>query len=79
MRSFQAAKSKVKSKSDKGDDYITRNEYRWLLYYVRQYYEYWIAFDEIDTDEDRRIGMDEFAKAIPKMEEWGIDMSNPQA
>ena len=23
--------------------------------------------------------MDEFAKAIPKMEEWGIDMSNPQA
>ena len=23
--------------------------------------------------------MDEFACAIPKMEEWGIDMSDPQA
>ena len=79
MRAFQAAKNKVKTKGEHGEDYVEKREYRWLLYYIRQYYEYWLAFDEIDTDEDRRVGMDEFSCAIPKMEDWGIDMSDPQA
>ena len=55
MRAFQAAKNKLVSKNAHGDDYVSRAEFRYLLMYLRQYYEYWVAFDEIDTDDDRRI------------------------
>ena len=50
MRAFQAAKNKVKSKSKHGKDYIEKNEYRWLLKYLRQYYEIFIAFNRIDKN-----------------------------
>ena len=79
MRAFMAAKNKVKSKSQYGDDYVTKGEYRWLLQYMRMYFEYWVAFDAIDTDDDRRIGMDEFAQGVEQMSKWGIDMSDPAA
>ena len=35
MRAFTAAKTKVKAKSQYGDDYITKGEYRFLLKYLR--------------------------------------------
>ena len=35
--------------------------------YLRQYYEYWVAFDEIDKNDDRRISFEEFSKAIPTL------------
>ncbi len=79
MRAFQTAKTKVKSKSPHGDDYITKGEYRYLLKYLRQYYEYWVAFDKIDTNDDRRVSHTEFVQAKPELEKWGIDMSHPQA
>ena len=77
MRAFQAAKTKVKAKTKYGDDYVTKGEYRFLLKYLRQYYEYWVAFDRIDTNDDRRVSYDEFMQAIPMMERWNIDMSDP--
>lgn len=58
---------------------IDKSEYKYLLKYIRQYYEYWVMFDRIDTDDDRRISFDEFKKAAPKMACWGIDMSDPRA
>lgn len=67
MRAFSSAKNKLKSKNSYGDDYVSRAEFRYLLMYLRQYYEYWIAFDEIDTNDDRRISLEEFVKAYPTM------------
>ena len=55
LRAFTAAKTKVKSKSIYGDDYIQKKEYRYLMKYLRMYYEYWVAFSMIDTDGDKRI------------------------
>lgn len=78
IRAFNKAKTMSKSTNEYGDDYVTKSEYRWLLYYLRQYFELWVAFDEIDTDDDRRVGFTEFTAAIPKLEEWGIDMSDPE-
>ncbi len=79
MRAFQAAKTKVKAKTKYGDDYVTKGEYRFLLKYLRQYYEYWVAFDRIDTNDDRRVSYEEFMQAIPQLERWNIDMSDPRA
>ena len=77
MRAFITAKTKVAAKSKYGDDYITKGEYRFLLKYLRQYYEYWVAFDRIDTNDDRRVSHSEFIQAIPELKKWGIDMSHP--
>lgn len=60
MRAFQAAKNKVTSKSKHGKDYVEKAEYRFLLKYLRQYYEYWVAFDRINQDDDRRLSYEEF-------------------
>ena len=78
MRAFQAAKTMVKTKSAHGDDYVTKGEFRYLLKYLRQYFEYWVAFDRIDTDDDRRVSHAEFLQARPHLEKWGIDMSQPE-
>ena len=79
MRAFNSAKTKVKSKSKHADDYISKGEFRYLLLYLRQYYEYWVAFDRIDSDDDRRIAYKEFIKGKDMFEKWGIDMSDPKA
>ena len=55
MRAYQAAKNKLKAKSKVGDDYVSKAEFRYFLQYLRQYYEYWLAFDKIDSNDDRRI------------------------
>ena len=77
MRAFQAAKVKGASRSKYSNDYVEKSEYRWLLLYLRQYYEYWVAFERIDSNHDRRVTHVEFMKAVPIMSQWGIDMSNP--
>lgn len=78
MRAHQSAKNKLKSKNSFGDDYVSKAQFRFLLSYLRQYYEYWVGFDRIDTDDDRRIDFDEFKKAIPMMKKWGITINDPQ-
>jgi hypothetical protein len=53
MRAFTIAKTKVKSKSSVGDDYITKGaEFRYMLKYLRQYYEFFVAFNKVDTGKD---------------------------
>ena len=65
LRAFNAAKDKVKGKSKYSKDYIEKKEYRLLLKYLRQYFEYWVAFDQLDLDSDRRITFKEFTKGSP--------------
>lgn len=79
IRAFTAAKAYKKSTNEYGDDFIVKAEYRILLKYLRMYYEMWVAFDQIDTSDDRRVSINEFTKAVPKMQEWGLDMSDPEA
>lgn len=58
MRAYQTAKNKLKAKSKVGDDYVSKAEFRFFLQYLRQYYEYWVAFSQMDTNQDRRISKD---------------------
>jgi Ca2+-binding EF-hand superfamily protein len=76
MRAYMAARDKLKSKNSHGDDYVSKGEFKYLLKYLRQYYEYFLAFDKVDTDDDRRIDKDEFAKAVPIMKNWGIEIND---
>ena len=76
MRAFNAAKDCVKSNSIHGANYVEKAEFRYLLKYLRQYFEYWIAFDRIDTDKDQRISFNEFKQAKEIMWNWGINISD---
>jgi hypothetical protein len=58
MRAFTAAKNLVnsaKAKTYDEDDFVSKGEFRLLLKYLKIYFEIWVAFDCIDTGDDRKI------------------------
>jgi calcium-binding protein 1/2/4/5 len=83
MRAFQAAKSAHNAKSggsdDLGPDFVQRIEFRLLLVYLGKYFEIWQMFEEIDNSDDHRITIDEFKKALPQIEAWGVKVDDPDA
>jgi Ca2+-binding EF-hand superfamily protein len=79
IKAFQASKNKVKSTNQHGKDYVSQAEFRYLLSYLRQYYEYWVAFERVDKDHDKRVTLTEFKAAVPIMNRWNIKISNPEA
>ncbi|KAK3251352.1 hypothetical protein CYMTET_39307 [Cymbomonas tetramitiformis] len=79
MRAFQAAKGVHNSKSTLGPDFIERIEFRLLLVYLRQYFELYQMFDEVDSSDDRRVSLDEFLAAQDKIKSWGLDIADPEA
>eukprot|EP00994_Dinema_validum_P004470 NODE_2522_length_682_cov_69.417062_g2064_i0.p1 GENE.NODE_2522_length_682_cov_69.417062_g2064_i0~~NODE_2522_length_682_cov_69.417062_g2064_i0.p1 ORF type:complete len:198 (+),score=82.26 NODE_2522_length_682_cov_69.417062_g2064_i0:58-594(+) len=80
MRAYQAARA-VGNKRGRceDDDYVERAEFRLLLVYLRQFFELNIMFSSVDTTDDRRISLDEFRAAVPKLSEWGVEVSDPEA
>ncbi len=72
-----AAKSISKAKTSHSNDYITKGEeFRYLFKFLRQYYEFFIAFNKIDNGQDQRVDKQEFLQAKPLLGKWGIDTSN---
>ena len=79
IRAFNASKHAVKTKSKHGPDYIERAEFRLLLQYLRQYYEYYQAFARIDTGDDNRVDLKEFIAAKASIEKWVGKIADPVA
>ena len=79
IRAFNAAKNKIKGKSKHSDDYVEWLEFRILLVYLRQYFEYYVMFCRIDTSDDFKVDINEFKKAIPTLEKWGVKIADPVA
>jgi hypothetical protein len=71
LRAFSAAKG-INTAASNNDDYIEFTEFRMFLSYLKKYAELWQLFDQIDVEGDRRINLDEFTKAIPKLMEYGV-------
>lgn len=71
----------VKSRGIKLDpaEYIEKTEFRALLCYLRGYTSCFQVFDMIDSDQDRRISLEEFKAAAPLLTKIGMDASNPEA
>eukprot|EP00116_Pleurobrachia_bachei_P012924 sb/3473186/ len=72
MRAFQIAKNCTKSKRSDGvgEDYIEKREFRYFLLSLRQYFEYFVAFERIDEGGDRRVNLEEFVASKDKIEAW---------
>jgi hypothetical protein len=50
---FNSTKHGTKTNDIYLKDYLEKHQFRRFLKYIRQYYEYWVAFDTIDLDGDR--------------------------
>lgn len=75
-RAFHAARDAV----DGDPKYVTRGEeFRLLLVYLVRYFELLVAFNRIDTNDDRRIGRAEFERALPLLASWGVGVHDPEA
>jgi len=71
-RAFHHARKISKKESEHGDDYIEFCEFRIFLYMLRQFFEYYQAFDRLDTEDDGRINKEEFTASAVKdsLEKW---------
>lgn len=79
IRAFNAVKDTAPAHTPHSDDYVTRAEFRLLLVALRQMFELWTMFEIIDTGDDRRIDADEFAKAVPQLTKWGVNVTDADA
>lgn len=76
---FNAAKNKVKGTTKAEAANVSEAEFKYLLYYLRQYYEYWVAFNRVDSNPDHQINVAELKAAIPTLEKWKIKVADPEA
>merc|ERR1719375_52331 len=72
-RAFHAARTIMPPVASFSNDYIDMREFRVLLVYLCYYIELWELFSQIDTSDDRRVGLREFQQAIPLFEAWGLE------
>jgi hypothetical protein len=78
IRAFSAAKNLSGKETGAAADYIEQKEFRAFLSYLRQYFEYWIMFQRIDTTHDSRMEFNEFKRALPELTKWGVEVRNPE-
>lgn len=67
----------TKDTNGKNGDYVERPEMKTLMIALRRYIEIYVAFEAIDENNDRRIDLDEFLKAVPVIEGWGVKLGFP--
>merc|ERR1711863_167463 len=65
-RSFHFAKNKSQGDSKFGDDLLEFREFRLFLQTLRQFFEYYQAFERIDTGDDNRVSLEEFTSPAIK-------------
>ena len=75
-RAFHAAKDSD-GNSGKASETVGKAEFRALLVYLKRYIELLVAFNLIDTTDDRRVDRAEFEAAVPLLESWGVHMEDP--
>lgn len=99
MRAFQASKNahvhtKTRNRAARnggwrpgkvlaGEDYVERSEFRLLLKYLRQYFELFLMFEEMDGSDgldvdDRRVSLSEFKHSHSLLVSWGLPPSIQQ-
>ena len=79
IRAFNAAKDKIKGKAKQSGDYVEWLEFRYILIYLRQYFEYYVMFCRVDTSDDFKVDLNEFKKAVPTLKKWGVKIADPVA
>lgn len=75
-KAFDAAKASAKNNRQESNEFIEKNEFRYFLVYLRQFYEYSVMFHKIDVNKSNTISYDEFEAAVPEIEKWGVKVND---
>jgi len=78
FKAFEAAKGISSNGKDSSKNYVEKNEFRYFLCYIRQYFEYYQMFCQINSNANLSISYQEFLEAIPLIEKWGYKVNNPK-
>jgi len=79
MRAFQSARMVANRKGKAhGNDWIVFSEFRMFLVYLEKYFEIWEIFEALDVNRERRINLQEFKDALPKLNHWGLEVGDPE-
>lgn len=60
------------------DNLLEWMEFRIFLVYVRQYFEYYVLFKQIDKSDDQKIQLDEFKNAIDMLKKNKVEIKDPE-
>ena len=63
-----------KSKLNCEDHFLIFREFRKFLVYLRQYFEYYLMFEAIDSNDTRKVDIYEFEAALPFIKKWGHEI-----
>lgn len=78
FKAFEAAKGISKNCYDPSKNFVEKNEFRYFLCYLRQYFEYYQMFSQINSNSNLSISYEEFCLAIPLIEKWGYKVKDPK-
>lgn len=76
LKSFDMARVVKQSEEPRENDYITKDEFIYMLIYLRVYYEIKLEFMTLDLNSDGEINFAELQKGKGVLMRWGIDASN---
>ena len=76
LKAFELARVAKQSEEPRENDYITKDEFVYMLIYLRVYYEIYIEFRTLDLNADGQINFAELQKGKGVLLKWGIDASN---
>lgn len=51
-------------------------KFKFMLIYLRQYFEYFDVFDRMDENKDQKVSYDEFVKNTKMLAAWGFKFVN---
>ena len=68
----------AKKGANPNDGLLEWMEFRIFLVYLRQYFEYYVMFTNIDTSGDHKVSLDEFKKAVPTMKTYNVEVKDPE-
>lgn len=75
-KAYNAAKDKYKKEGEEqyGEDSLQWNEFRVFMIFLKQYFEYYAIFKELDSDGNFLISLEEFKKSKDTMAKYGVTL-----
>jgi Ca2+-binding EF-hand superfamily protein len=65
-----------KSKLNRDDHFLIFREFRKFLVYLKHYFEYYLMFELMDSDDTRKVDIYEFEAALSFIKRWGIEIKD---
>lgn len=79
-RAFDRASARSRRGSFLGpssDVTIQYSEFRLLICYIYDYFEVEVMFDQMDFSDDGMVSREEFTRAVPFLDRWGVRIDYP--